>query len=149
MNKFKVSYRGYDKEEVQNFVDETIEQLENLIQSLHEKDAEIRSLNETIEFYKAMEQTLSRAIITVQDTNEQVRYLAREDAKLIINDAKEDAKNIVLEAIKKAQIIEKEVLNLNNSMIKYKGDMRDTINYQLDVLNEVEIFKYTKEYEEI
>ena len=57
MKKFKRSIRGYNREEVNAFVSEVIDQVEKMVAQIKEKDMQIQALNTTLSKYKNMEET--------------------------------------------------------------------------------------------
>lgn len=49
MEKFNRVLRGYDPEEVNNFIDHIIEQVEGMVNEIKEKDLKIKELEEQVE----------------------------------------------------------------------------------------------------
>ncbi|MFV0274746.1 MAG: DivIVA domain-containing protein [Bacilli bacterium] len=142
MEKFKSSLNGYDKNQVNAFIDDMITKLEDIIKITNEKDRELKHLNETIQFYKNMEQTLSRAIITIQDTNDSIRNLAISDSKRIVLDAKNEAELIVSDAKVKAKEIDDKISNLNTSIARHKKIVKASMQREIEVIDEMDFFSY-------
>ena len=65
MEKFNTAFSGYNKEEVNKFIDDVIKQVETMINNMKSKDLEIERLKAELEHYKNLEDTFNRALIIV------------------------------------------------------------------------------------
>ena len=88
MRKFNVSLNGYNKLEVNNFVNEVTSEYESMLSKLKKQDEEIARLKNDLEKYKNMESTLNRAIFIAEDASNQIKRVARDEAKGVLEDAK-------------------------------------------------------------
>ena len=105
MEKFSRTMRGYDPEEVNNFLDKVINQVETMVNEMNEKDKKIKelqsfeienkALKEKLLQYERMEETLNKAIIMAEKTSEQIKVNAHNEAETILEDAKRNANRIV------------------------------------------------------
>jgi cell division initiation protein len=80
---FKKALQGYDRAEVDQFLDEIIETLEDHAQQRAALDAEIADLKERISHFKAMEESLQNTLILAQRTADEVKASAHKEADLI------------------------------------------------------------------
>jgi cell division initiation protein len=80
---FKKSLQGYDRAEVDQFLDEIIETLEDHAAQRAALDAEIADLKERISHFKAMEESLQNTLILAQRTADEVKASAHKEADLI------------------------------------------------------------------
>src|SRR5580658_4555572 len=80
---FKKSLQGYDRAEVDHFLDELIESLEDEAQEKAALEAEIADLRERISHFKAMEESLQNTLILAQRTADEVKASAHKEADLI------------------------------------------------------------------
>lgn len=145
MEKFSRTLRGYNPEEVNEFLDKVIKQVETIVSESKEKDLKIAKLEEQIESnkhkletYERMEQTLNKAIIMAQKTSEQIKLNAHDESELIINDAKQNANRIVNEALLRAEKTEREAMNLKRNINIFKRRVKDIVEAQLEVVNEMD-----------
>lgn len=145
MEKFSRTLRGYNPEEVNEFLDKIIKQVETIVSESKEKDLKISKLEEQIqsdkhklETYERMEQTLNKAIIMAQKTSEQIKLNAHDESELIINDAKQNANRIVNEALLRAEKTEREAMNLKRNINVFKRRVKDIVEAQLEVVNEMD-----------
>ena len=137
--------RGYDPEEVNKFLDKVIVQVEEMIKSSKEKDARLTALEkenmhlqEKLEQYENMQESLNKTLIMAQKTSDQVRMSAQKESEMILNDAKQNANRIVNEALLRAEKTENEVLMLRRNINVFKRRLRALIESQLDVVDEIE-----------
>jgi cell division initiation protein len=88
---FKKSLQGYDRAEVDQFLDEVIESLEDEAQARAALEAEIADLRERISHFKAMEESLQNTLILAQRTADEVKAAAHQKADLVLEEARVQA----------------------------------------------------------
>ena len=137
--------RGYDPEEVNKFLDKVIVQVEEMIKNGKEKDAKLTALvkennrlQEKIEQYERMQESLKETLVMAQKTSEQVKLSAHQESEMIINDAKKNANRIVNEALLKAEKTEDEAIMLRRNIKIFKKRLRTLIESQLEMVDEIE-----------
>lgn len=148
MEKFNRTLRGYDPDEVNHFLDQVIQQVEQIVKENKEKDARIKELEhfeqenrrlvQKLEQYEKVEGTLNRAIVMAQKTSDQMRASAHQEAEVILSDAKKNANRIVNEALLKAEKAEDEAVRLNRNMKIFKRRVKEIIEAQLEVVEEID-----------
>lgn len=145
MEKFSRTLRGYNPDEVNEFLDKIIKQVETIVAESKEKDLKIAELEDQIEnnkhkleTYERMEQTLNRAIMMAQKTSEQIKLNAIDESELLINEAKQNANRIVNEALVRAEKTERESMNLKRNINIFKRRIKDIVEAQLEVVNELD-----------
>ena len=139
MDNFNQSQMGYDKREVNEFVDYVIKKTEENIDTIKNQNEEIRRLNLELERYKKLESSYQYLNTQTEYTTTEIKRLAEQQADLIIKEAKDNASRIVNDALIKAQKIQndKELLNKNITICKKK--IRNALMEQLDLIEEIEI----------
>jgi cell division initiation protein len=80
---FKKALQGYDRTDVDQFLDEIIETLEDEAQQRAALDAEVADLKERISHFKAMEESLQNTLVLAQRTADEVKASAHKEADLI------------------------------------------------------------------
>jgi len=148
MERFNRVLRGYDPEEVNNFLDKVIEQVEVMVEEIKTKDAQLKayknmeaeyvSLKQNKEQYARMEDTLKRAIVMAEKTSEQIKLTAYQERDIILNDAKKNANRIVNESLMKSEQIQRQADSLRRNVVIYKKRLRDIIETQLEVIDDIE-----------
>lgn len=145
MRKFNVTLNGYDKNEVNYFVNEITREYEKILEKLKAKDREVELLEQQLAHYKGLETTLNRAMMVAEDSSSQLKKVAKEEAKNIIEDAKKNASYIVNDALIKAEKIELEADQLRRSLKIYKTRIKQTIEEQLAMVDDVDNIKIERE----
>lgn len=128
---------GYSIEEVQSFMSELLKDYEKLYKENIEYKDKIDMLNQGIQHYKSIEDTLQNALVVAQGTAESVKQNAKVQADNIIKEAEINAQKSV-EDINK-QVIEKR-LQLDEARKQfeiYKAKMESLLISQLEILKEV------------
>ena len=155
MEKFTRVMRGYDPDEVNNFLDQVIKRVEKMIADIDaknklivDKNDEIRrlkskleqtnALREKLEQYERMESTLNRAILMAQKTSDQLKVAASRESEIILDDAKKNASRIVNEALIKAEKIENDADMVKRNINVLKRRLKNIIESQLDIINDID-----------
>ena len=85
---FKRALQGYDRTDVDKFLDEIIESLEDEATARAAFEAEIADLKERISHFKAMEDSLQSTLLLAQRTADEVKAAAHKEADLIKQEAR-------------------------------------------------------------
>jgi cell division initiation protein len=85
---FKRALQGYDRADVDQFLDEIIESIEDEAQARAALEAEIADLRERISHFKAMEESLHSTLLLAQRTADEVKAAAHKEADLIRQEAR-------------------------------------------------------------
>lgn len=85
---FKKALQGYDRGDVDGFLDEVIETLEDEAQQRAALEADIADLKERISHFKAMEESLHNTLVLAQRTADEVKASAHKEADLIREQAR-------------------------------------------------------------
>ncbi len=85
---FKKALQGYDRAEVDAFLDEVIETFEDEAQQRAALEAEIADLKERVSHFKAMEESLQNTLVLAQRTADEVKASAHKEADLIKEQAR-------------------------------------------------------------
>src|SRR5271154_5248652 len=85
---FKRTLQGYDRTEVDQYLDEVIETIEDEAQARAALEAEIADLRERISHFKAMEESLQHTLILAQRTADEVKAAAHKESDLIKQEAR-------------------------------------------------------------
>ncbi len=103
MKKFRTVFHGYDKYEVQKFLDEVINNYDALLTKSKKTEEENKQLLEQIAYYQRIEDTMNRAIYTAEAAGDQIKASARREAEGLITEARHNASRIINDALLKAE----------------------------------------------
>lgn len=135
MKKFRTSFSGYNKSDVNEFVSEVITEYESILQKLRESTKEIGYLNGELEKYKNLEKTLNDTLLCAQEASANAQRAAISEGKLIIDDAKNNASKIINNSLIKAQNIEREAEDLKRKVASYKKRFIALVESQMDEMD--------------
>ena len=141
MEKFNSSFKGYNVREVNQFVDETAREYASMLEKLKSKDAEIINLKLELEKYKNLYENASKATLASTETSSQITQMAKNEARMIIEDAKRNASRIVNEALLEAEKTEVRAEQLRRNMVVFKRRMRAIIQTQMQTVDDIEEVK--------
>ncbi len=121
----KVTFGGYDKEDVNAFLQALSVAWENL--AVKNEDLE-RRLNEAVSELnrvREIENSLLHTLKNVEESNQVLREQAKKEAQLIVQEAQVKANQIVEEAKSKAKIVTREANQLAyNAMTQMREELR-------------------------
>lgn len=141
MEKFSYETNGYNRREVNNFVDEVITQTEGILKRFKEQKNEIEKLKEELNHYRNLESSLKDAIIRAEEAGDNIKRMAREESSMIVTDAKNNASRIVNEALLRAEKIEIKAETLENNMKIFKRKLKLIMEQQMAVVEEIEVLE--------
>jgi cell division initiation protein len=95
---FKVSFRGYDKEEVNRFLEELAETVEMLNRDNAVQREKIVFLEQQLAELKRTEATLSNTLVSAQSLAEDVKRSAQRESDLILKEAELKAGEMIRKA---------------------------------------------------
>ena len=142
---FGVKFRGYDANEVEEFLDIVVRDYEDLVRLNHDKEAKIQALEERLNYFDEMKDSLSQSVLIAQDTAERVKHAANERSETIVRQAEQDAQHLVDEAKQKANEILRhatdnakkvavETEELKNKSRVFHQRLKSTIESQLAIV---------------
>lgn len=140
MKRFSIVQNGYDIDEVNRFIDIVIRRLELLDNENKKSLAEIESLKQKLNSSSNQidNEKISKALLAAQEASEKMRSLAKEEAKLILDDAKRNANSIIHEALVEAAKTENEASLLKKNITVYKNRVKNILKSQLEIADEID-----------
>ncbi|MFD2760524.1 DivIVA domain-containing protein [Lentibacillus juripiscarius] len=132
---FTRSFRGYDEDEVNEFLDQVIKDYEMTIREKKELQEQVEQLNEKLGHFTNIESTLNNSILIAQETAEELKGNAQKESKLIIKEAEKNADRIVNEALNKSRKIEMDVEELKKQAKVFRTRLKMLVEAQLEVIN--------------
>jgi len=142
---FSTRFRGFDPEEVDEFLDIVVRDYEDLVRSNHDKDLHIKNLEERLSYFDEMKDSLSQSVLIAQDTAERVKQTAHDRSNNIIHQAEQAAHRLLEEAKYKANEILRQAADnakkvaveteeLKNKSRVFHQRLKSTIESQLAIV---------------
>jgi cell division initiation protein len=110
---FKKALQGYDRADVDQFLDEIIESIEDEAQHRSALEAEIAELKERLSHFKAIEESLQNTLVLAQRTADEVKASAHKEADLIREQARLAA--------------EREIANYNDAIVEVRREHQRSV----------------------
>lgn len=138
MEKFDTVFRGYDKLQVQKFLDDVITNYEALLEKSKKTEEDNKKLVEQIAYYQRIEDTMNRAIYTAEAAGDQIKSSARREAESLVTEARHNANRIINDALLKAEKAQNHADQLKRNTNVLKRRLRQIIENQLEVIEEID-----------
>jgi len=131
---FKRALQGYDRTDVDRFLDDVIETLEDYAQDRVALQAEIADLKERISHFKAMEESLQNTLVLAQRTADEVKASAHKEADLIREQARMAAEREVATYNDAISEVRREEQRSRDHAEKAKSELRSLLTTHLALL---------------
>ncbi|HEM5875536.1 TPA: DivIVA domain-containing protein [Streptococcus suis] len=146
---FATKFRGYDADEVDDFLDIVTRDYEDLIRKNHDQELELKNLRERLAYFDEMKESLSKSVLLAQDTAEKVKVAAEDqaaniikqadyDAATLLHEAKDKANEILRNATDNAKKVVIETEELKNQTRIFHQRLKSTVESQLSLVNSSE-----------
>ena len=99
---FPVKMRGYEKDEVDDFLDLIVRDYEDAVQKNRELEIALKHAEEKLEYFNELKDALNQSIIVAQDTADKVKTSASKESEVIVTSAQNKADEMVAKAEKRA-----------------------------------------------
>ena len=129
---FKRVFRGYSPEEVDEFLDEIVEQLDDVIQENQLIKDEVDELRSRVQQYRQMEDTLQHTLVIAQETADEVRENARKEAQVIIGEARAEIRRMRDDADEYIQTIQQSGKKAREQVIEYLSRAKANLRTEID-----------------
>lgn len=133
----KQMVNGYSVDEIDDFLDQLTLDYEKMYKENIESRNKIEELNNSLEHYKSIENTLQGTLLMAQTTAEEVKNVARQQAEQILNEAQASAKEAVGTLDNEIAMKKKELEDIQKQFDIYKAKMESLLISQLELLKEV------------
>ncbi len=136
---FKKSVRGYDRIEVDTFMELVVAEYENLIEQNTQLNKQNISLEAELKHFKEVEKTLKETLYNVQETSQLSKENSMREASLVKKEAELKAIQMVDEARAEVQRLKDEVLTLKQQKESLAARLRHLLTSQLELLEVLEM----------
>lgn len=133
----KQMMNGYSVEEVDEFLDDLTVDYEKMVKESTEAKAKVADLEASLAHYKTIENTLQSTLVMAQNTAEEVKEVARQQAEQIIKDAEGSARKSVDDLGQEILLKKKELEDIKKQFDVYKAKMEALLISQLELLKDV------------
>ncbi|WLV25697.1 DivIVA domain-containing protein [Aciduricibacillus chroicocephali] len=131
---FSRRFKGYDEDEVNEFLDRIIKDYEAILRERNELQEEARELQERLGHFTNIEETLNKSILVAQETAEDVKSNAQKEAKLIIKEAEKNADRIINEALTRSRSISLDTEEMRKQAKVFRTRLKMLVEAQLEMI---------------
>lgn len=128
---------GYSVEEVDDFLDDLTEDYTKNYKEASELKTKVEELTQSLEHYKAIEETLQSTLLMAQTTAEDVKKVAQQQAEQIISEAKGTAQKQASDLDSEIMAKKKELEDVKKQFDIYKAKMESLLISQLELLKDI------------
>lgn len=132
--KYTSSAMGYKKSEVDEFMELLLRDYETMYKNNIDLSDKVTMLNNALEHYKSIEDTMQNALLVAQSTGDEMRRNAEEKARLIVEAAERKAREITAEATRASADAMRDAETVRRSTELFKAQMIGMFTSQIDIL---------------
>ncbi len=99
---FPTKMRGYNQDEVDDFLDLVVRDYEEITQRNRELEKAVKHSEEKLEYFNELKDALNQSIIVAQDTADKVKTSASKESEVIVTSAQNKADELVATAEKRS-----------------------------------------------
>ena len=125
---FRIRFRGYDREEVDAFLDSVTEDYEGLVRENHSLGEKVTDYESQLAEFKKKEAQLTNTLMKAQDLMEEMKQNAQKEAALIVKEAELRAEDMTRMAREEVATIQRGILDLKKQKMHYLEKFRSVIN---------------------
>jgi cell division initiation protein len=137
-HRFKKSVRGYDTDEVDQFLEHVATALEGALEARQKAEDAVARLEREVERFREQEGALKKAVLTVESAMESARTSALKDVESIKREAELRARQIIGEADLESRRLEQDLKFLKDSRQNMIEQIRAFCKAQLATLEGLE-----------
>ncbi|MBP1992778.1 DivIVA domain-containing protein [Paenibacillus eucommiae] len=133
---FSRSFRGYNEDEVNEFLDQIIKDYEALIRENKDIQNQLQTTQDRLDHFSNIEETLSKTIIVAQEAADELKTNSKKESQLILKEAEKNADRIINEALTRSRKVALEIEELKKQASIYRTRFRTLLEAQLEILND-------------
>jgi cell division initiation protein len=124
---FRIRFRGYDRQEVDAFLDTVTEDYEGLIRENHSLRERVTDYESQLAEFKKKEAQLTGTLMKAQDLMEEMKQNAQKEAALIVKEAELRAEEMARMAREELTTIQRGILDLKKQKMVYLEKFRSLV----------------------
>lgn len=137
----KSKMKGYDIDDVEDFLEQLLADYEALYKENAEIKDKFNAMQESISYYKSVEEGINKTIENAQSTADNMKEVAKREAETIKQEAEADARRHIEELNNEIRRKEELLEDKKKQMQIYRIRVSSMLEAQLKILNEYEDLK--------
>ena len=135
---FRRVMRGYDADAVDNFLDEVVARMEELVRENQALAAKSAQMTEAIADYRERERAMNDALVSAQQLREGMREQAQREADLVLREARAEGERIVADAKRQVTFALEALRRVQAQRVRFLRLFRALVERQLSELEQEE-----------
>lgn len=131
---FPVKMRGYDQDEVNDYLDQIIKDYEAILKDKKELEKNLKFAEEKVAYYNDLQESLNKSIIVAQEAADRLKENSDKEAAIIIQEAENNADRLLNDSVEKARRITAETEELKKQSRVFKQRLQLMIESQLEMV---------------
>ncbi|MCI3029442.1 DivIVA domain-containing protein [Desemzia sp. C1] len=131
---FPVKMRGYDQDEVNDYLDQIIKDYEAILKDKKELEKNLKFAEEKVVYYNNLQESLNKSIIVAQEAADRLKENSDKEAAIIIQEAENNADRLLNDSVEKARRITAETEELKKQSRVFKQRLQLMIESQLEMV---------------
>ena len=136
---FKNGFRGYDANQVDDFLDEVADEFERTFAENQRMSEEITTLQERLQQFEDLESSIREALVHAQQTARDLRRNAGKEAELIVREAKEQSHRILADSSSRVERVQDSYEVLRKAKQDFSNDFRHLLKSYLAVMDNADV----------
>ncbi len=136
---FKSGFRGYDANEVDDFLDEIADEYERTFADNKRLTDEMASLKDRLQQFEDLEGAIREALVQAQQVARDLRQNAGKEAELIIREAKEQSHRILADSSSRVERVQESYEVLRKAKQDFANDFRHLLKSYISVMDNVDV----------
>lgn len=135
---FRRVMRGYDPEAVDNFLDEVVARMEELVRDNASLNQRVGQMTDAIADYRERERAMNEALVSAQQLREGMREQAQREADLVLREARGEGERIVADAKRQVTFALEALRRVQAQRVRFLRLFRALVERQLSELEQEE-----------
>ena len=131
---FKSGFRGYDANQVDDFLDEVADEFERTYSENRRMSDELTHLRSRLEQFEQLESAIREALVEAQQAAQDLRRNASKEAELVVREAKEQAHRILADSSARVERVQESYEVLRKAKQDFNNDFRHLLRTYSDVM---------------
>lgn len=136
---FRHSLRGYNEEEVDEFLDQVADEFERLFKENIDLSERLEAANEKTRQYQDQEHTIRNTMIAAQRSADDIVSKASDEAATVLRDAEMKAKEIIHNALTQKQKVQNELVRIKQAEEEFRSRFRGLLEQHVQSLAEIRL----------
>lgn len=135
---FRRVMRGYDPDAVDNFLDEVVARMEELVRDHASLSQRVGQMTDAIADYRERERAMNEALVSAQQLREGMREQAQREADLVLREARGEGERIVSDAKRQVTFALEALRRVQAQRVRFLRLFRALVERQLSEIEQEE-----------